>query len=396
MDLLIKNANIVDYSHSFYGDIYIKNGKIQEVGREISKDCKVIDAKGLTLMPSFIDMHAHFREPGFTYKEDIESGSKAAVRGGYTAVNLMANTRPICSTKEILNLVENRAKEVNLIDINQCISVTKNFDGVTLDHLDDFKKEEIVAISDDGKGVSDAKVMMKAMNKAKENNWVVISHAESKEFSDIDMRLAENMMTWRDITLAKVTGCKLHMAHVSTKEAMKYIIEGKCDGVNVTCEVTPHHIVLNNKISNYRVNPPIREEEDVNFLIKAIAHGDVDVIGTDHAPHTKEDKEKGAPGLVGIETAFPICFTKLVKENIITLNKLSKMMSQKPAELLGFNKGKICPGYDGDVVLLDLEKEVIIDSSKFESKGKNTPFDGYKVYGEVVLTVKEGEIVYER
>ena len=222
-----------------------------------------------------------------------------------------------------------------------------------------------------------------------------MSHAESPEFSKIDMRLAENMMTWRDITLAKFVDCRLHMSHVSTKEAMKYIIEGKNDGVKVTCEITPHHLALNNKISNYRVNPPIREEEDVNFLIKAIKMNYVDCIGTDHAPHSKEDKEKGAPGMIGIEQAFSICYTKLVKENHISLNKLSQLMSGNAAKLLNLNKGKLQPGFLGDLVLIDLNKKRIFKEEDIVSRSKNTPFNGMEFYGDVVLTIKNGKIVYK-
>lgn len=398
MNILIKNANVVDSSQNFIGDVYIENGKIKELGTSINKnDVEVVDAKGLTLMPAFVDTHAHFRDPGLTYKEDLETGSRAALRGGYTGVCLMGNTSPTCSTKEVLDYVKNKEESLKLIDIHQCVTITKNFDGKTLTHLEEFKNDKRVkAISDDGVGVSDSRVMMEAMKIAKENDWVIMSHAESHEFSDIDMRLAENMMTWRDITLAKVTGAKLHMAHVSTKEAMKYIIDGKCSGVNVTCEVTPHHIALTNDKNNYRVNPPIREKSDVDFLLKAISHGDVECIGTDHAPHTKEDKEKGSPGMVGLETAFPICYTKLVKEGVITINKLSEMMSRNPAKILKMNKGNISIGLDGDVVLLDLNKEITINSDEFYSKGKNTPFEGMKYYGEVVMTIKGGQVLYNK
>lgn len=398
MNILIKNANVVDSSQNFIGDVYIENGKIKELGTSINKnDVDIIDAKGLTLMPAFVDTHAHFRDPGLTYKEDLETGSRAALRGGYTGVCLMGNTSPTCSTKEVLDYVKNKEENLKLIDIHQCVTITKNFDGKTLSHLEDFKNDKRVkAISDDGVGVSDSRVMMDAMKIAKENDWVIMSHAESHEFSDIDMRLAENMMTWRDITLAKVTGAKLHMAHVSTKEAMKYIIDGKCSGVNVTCEVTPHHIALTNDKNNYRVNPPIREKSDVDFLLRAISHGDVECIGTDHAPHTKEDKEKGSPGMVGLETAFPICYTKLVKEGVITINKLSEMMSRNPSKILNMNKGNISIGLDGDVVLLDLNKEITINSDEFYSKGKNTPFEGMKYYGEVVMTIKGGQVLYKK
>ncbi|AXH52395.1 dihydroorotase [Clostridium perfringens] len=396
MNLLIKNVNLIDESNNFFGDIYIEKGVIKELGTELNKECETLDGKGLVLMPAFIDTHAHFRDPGFEYKEDIESGSKAAVRGGYTTVTLMPNTKPVCSSKEILDYVINKGKEVGLVDLYQTVSITKNLSGEEINHLREFEgNPNVKAITDDGKGVSDSKIMMEAMKIAKENNWIVMSHAESPEFSRVDMRLAENMMTWRDITLAKFVDCRLHMSHVSTKEAMKYIIEGKNDGVKVTCEITPHHLALNNKISNYRVNPPIREEEDVNFLIKAIKMNYVDCIGTDHAPHSKEDKEKGAPGMIGIEQAFSICYTKLVKENHISLNKLSQLMSGNAAKLLNINKGKLQPGFLGDLVLIDLNKKRIFKEEDIVSRSKNTPFNGMEFYGDVVVTIKSGKIVYK-
>lgn len=395
MNLLIKNVNLIDESNNFFGDIYIEKGVIKELGTELNKECETLDGKGLVLMPAFIDTHAHFRDPGFEYKEDIESGSKAAVRGGYTTVTLMPNTKPVCSSKEILDYVVNKGKEVGLVDLYQTVSITKNLSGEEINHLREFEgNPNVKAITDDGKGVSDSKIMMEAMKIAKENNWIVMSHAESPEFSRVDMRLAENMMTWRDITLAKFVDCRLHMSHVSTKEAMKYIIEGKNDGVKVTCEITPHHLALNNKISNYKVNPPIREEEDVNFLIKAIKMNYVDCIGTDHAPHSKEDKEKGAPGMIGIEQAFSICYTKLVKENHISLNKLSQLMSGNAAKLLNINKGKLQPGFLGDLVLIDLSKKRIFKEEDIVSRSKNTPFNGMEFYGDVVVTIKNGKIVY--
>ena len=314
MNLLIKNSNIIDAYESFNGDILIIDGIISEIGKEINRDgIEVIDAKGLTLMPSFIDTHAHFRDPGLTHKEDMESGSKAAAKGGYTGVCLMGNTNPICSSKEVVEYVRNRAKEVGLIDVHQCVSITENFGGKSIDHLNAFDDDkELVAITDDGVGVMDSSIMMKAMEKAKENNWIVMSHAEDKTFSKIDMRIAEDLMTIRDLYLAKVTGARLHMAHVSTVEAIDAIRRTKSEGANVTCEVTPHHIGLTTEISNYRVNPPIREQEDVNAIVAGIKDGTVDCIGTDHAPHTEEDKQKGAPGMVGLETAFSICYTELL------------------------------------------------------------------------------------
>jgi dihydroorotase len=398
MNLLIKNAKVVDCSEDFLGDVYIENGLIREIALEINREnVEIIDANGLTLMPSFIDTHTHFRDPGLTWKEDIETGSKAALRGGYTGVCLMANTNPIVSTKEVLEYVRNKGKEVGLIDIHQCLSVTKDFDGKTLEHLDELKDDKkIKAISDDGKGVKDSRTMLEALKKAKEYGWVIMSHAESPEFSDLDMRLAEDMMTFRDVELAKYTGGRLHMAHVSTKESMKHIIDAKLKGANVTCEVTPHHIFLTKDVNDYRVNPPIREREDVEFLHYAIKNGFVDTIGTDHAPHTADEKLKGSPGMVGLETSFGICYTALVKGNVITLNKLSEIMSKNPASILGMNKGSISVGKDGDLILVNLDKKYKVDSSEFASKGKNTPFEGMEFYGQVEMTIKDGKVLYKK
>lgn len=394
MEVLIRNVRIVDWSQDFYGEVYINKGKIYEIGKRISKNCKVVDGNGKVLMPAFVDLHAHFREPGFTHKEDILSGSKAAVKGGYTTVNLMANTNPVSSDMNVVNYVKERSKEIGLVDVHQVVSITKDLGGKDLTHLDKITSS-IKFISDDGKGVSDNKVMMEAMLKAKSKGITIISHAENPEMSDIDMRVAENMMTWRDIHLSKFIGCKLHMAHVSTKEAMGYVIEAKDEGFKVTCEVTPHHLSLVGE-DKYRVNPPIREEEDVNFLVKAIKDGYVDAIATDHAPHTLEDKLNGAPGISGIETSFSICYTELVKNGSISLNKLSELMSKRPAEIMALNKGQIAIGYNGDLVLVDLDKEYVISSEEFLSKGKNTPFNGKKVCGEILMTIKGGKAVYEK
>lgn len=398
MDLLIKNAHIVDSSQNFLGDILIINGFIKEIGTNIKQDgIEMLNARGLTVMPSFIDTHAHFREPGLTWKEDIETGSKAAIKGGYTGVCLMANTKPICSDKETLEFVRNRASEVGLIDVHQCLSVTKNFDGKTLDHLDELKNDEkIAAISDDGVGVKNSETMYKALEKTKENSWVIMSHAEDPDFTKMDMRLAEDFMTWRDVELCKITGGRLHMCHVSTKKSMEYITEAKISGANLTCEVTPHHLALTRDVNDYRVNPPIREKEDVDFLIKSIKNGIVDTIGTDHAPHTQEEKKNGSPGMVGLETAFPICYTVLVRNNNVSINRLSEIMSKNPAKILKMNKGIISIGIDGDLVLVDLDKKIKVDSSTFATKGRNTPFEGMEFYGEVQMTIKGGKILYKK
>ncbi len=392
MDVLIKNARIVDWSQDFIGDVYIKDGIISEIGREIHKDCNIITGEGLTLLPSFIDLHVHFRDPGLTYKEDLESGSLAAVKGGYTMVNLMANTKPVCSTMDTVNYVLQKSREIGLVDVHQTVSITRDFQGTDTSHLDELGPE-VKIISEDGFDVMDSAVMLEAMEKARKKGITVMCHSENHELSKIDMRLAENTMTWRNIALAEHASCATHIAHVSTREAMEYVAAAKQRGSSITCEVAPHHIALTSEIK-YRVNPPIREKEDVDYLIKCIKDGYVDAIATDHAPHTEEDKANGAPGMTGLETAFQVCYTTLVKGGHINLSKLSELMSRNPGEILGVKKGQIKIGYQGDLTLVDLEKEMAIDNSKFLSKGKNTPFNGTKVYGEIVKTIKSGKIVY--
>lgn len=393
MELLVKNVRIIDWQQDKRADIYINNGVIQNIGQDLQYDCNTIDGEGRIILPSFIDLHCHFRDPGFTYKEDLESGCRAAVKGGYTAVNLMANTNPVCSSMETVNYVLEKSKELGLIDVHQAVSITKNFDGCDISHLRKLSNN-VRCISDDGKGVQSSKAMYDAMLLAKELKLTVMCHEEVQEFINVDTRLSENLMTIRDITIADTVKGRLHLCHVSTKEAMEAIINAKKKGDNITCEVAPHHIALTGE-KTYRVNPPIREREDVEFLIDAIKEGYVDGIGTDHAPHSEEDKKKGSPGISGIETAFSVCYSKLVREGHISLNKLSEIMSKGPAEILGFNKGQIALGYDGDFTLVDIEKKYKVDASSFRSKGKNTPFDGMELYGVVLKTIKGGKIVYD-
>lgn len=391
MDILIKGSRIIDGDKDFIGDLYIKNGLIADYGKDLDYDGKIIQGKDLVLMPAFVDLHVHFREPGYTYKEDLSTGGKSALRGGYTLVNLMGNTDPICSSMETVEYVLNRGLELDLVDIHQCVSITKDFDGETLDHLD-LLDNRVKFITDDGMGINSNIVMYNVMMKAKEKDLTIITHAEDKDLTPIDYRISENIITLRDIYLSKVTGAKLHLAHVSTKEAINEVRRGKSEGVNVTCEITPHHIALWD--NDYKVNPPIRGKEDVDSIIQGIIDGTVDTIATDHAPHSMEDKAKGSPGMVGLETAFSISYTKLVKSNKVDLKKLSQLLSANGAKIMGYNKGKIEKGYDGDVVLVDLDKKVTINPEEFHSKGRNTPFEGMDFYGKVMMTIKSGQVKY--
>ena len=400
-DLIVKNVRIVDARTDIFGQVTVKDGLFNEVkscpqDREPTDICEssVIDGSGNILMPAFTDLHAHFRDPGFTNKEDIYSGSMAAVKGGYTTVVLMANTNPVCSSMDTVNYVINRAKEVGLTDVFQVASITDGMKGESVSHLKSLD-DSVRFISDDGKGVMNNLLMEEALNMSKYKNFIVISHAEDHSFSASDMRMAENSMTKRDIEACLKTGGRLHLAHVSTKEAMEMIIIAKKNGANITCEVTPHHIYATDDIV-YRVNPPLRKHDDILSLINAINNGYVDVISTDHAPHTAADKAGGAPGISGIETAFQLCLTKLVIESgAISLNKLSELMSYNPSKITGMNKGLIEQGYEADFVIVDANKRTKIDAAGFASKGKNTPFDGDTVFGRILMTVKKGNVVFK-
>ncbi|MFO7887618.1 MAG: dihydroorotase [Eubacteriales bacterium] len=393
MNILIKNAKLVDYKSNKFGDILIENGIISRIEKNIEiENITTIDGKGKTLMPSFIDTHTHFREPGYEYKEDIKTGSKAALKGGYTAALLMGNTKPTASSRKVIEYILNKGKELDLIDINQAGTISENLEGSSLNHLGDIK-DLVNVITDDGKGVLSSKVMYDALEYAKKNNLIVMSHAEDPSFTDTDMRLAENIMTFRDIELAKISGGRLHFAHVSTKEAAERIIKEKKKYKNITFEVTPHHIFSYDKV-DYRVNPPFRKKEDRDYLIECIKNGEVDCIGTDHAPHSKEDKINGSPGISGIEVAFQLLYTKLVKEEKMPLEKLSHIMSKNTADLLGIKIGRLELGYRGDLVLIDEAEEKTLDPDAFISKGKNNPFKGEKIFGRILCTIRKGKIMY--
>ena len=393
MERLIKNAFLVEESGAFFSDVLVRDGKIAAIGKNLSGVGEVIDAGGLTLLPAFVDLHCHFRDPGYTHKEDIESGCRAAAKGGYTAVNLMANTNPVCSDMKTVRYVQQKAQQIGLVEVHQCVSVTKNFDGRTIDHLKSLD-ETVRLISEDGKGVMSNLVMAQAMEIAREKGLTVLSHAEDMELSPIDYRLAENIATVQHIHLAQYLGARLHMCHVSTKEAMEEIIQAKKAGAPVTCEVAPHHLWFCD--SDYRVNPPIRAKEDREFLIRSIQNGYVDAIATDHAPHTQKDKENGAPGMVGLETALAVCLSALYHTRELGLSDLLKKLTINPACILRLpTKGRLSIGSDGDVVIFDPEEEWTIDPERFASKGRNTPFAGRKVKGRVKYTIVGGVVVYD-
>ena len=390
--MLIKNAKLSDGTQV---DVLIQDGKIAGLMQNMpAHGEEVIDAAGRTLMPGFIDLHCHWRTPGFEYKEDIATGSAAAAAGGYTFVNLMPNTRPVCSSAAQAHAVMDEAERLGICGANQTVSITENFDGQTLDHLKSLP-EDLRFITEDGKGVQNNEVMAKAFAICAQRDLVLMSHAEDMQISKWDYRLAENIETVRNLHLSEYYGTRLHMCHVSTREAIAAIGDAKRRGVPVTCEVTPHHLWFAD--TDYRVNPPIRQPEDVQALVEAIRTGVVDAIATDHAPHSAEDKANGAAGMIGLETAFGVCYTKLCRERGLDLYYLEALMSRFPAAILGLaDKGAVQVGMDADLTLVELDTPYVVDASAMQSRSHNTPFDGATLYGRVDLTIRGGRVTYQR
>lgn len=390
--MIFEKVHIVDDTVDALADVIVENGYIQQID--------ILDEKPAenapVLLPAFTDLHAHFRDPGLTYKEDVVSGSHAAVRGGYTAVNLMPNTLPVVSSLAQAREVEDRIHALNLIRANQVVSMTLNEQGQDCSHLHTIPAGAIPFVSDDGKGVNRNDVMEEIFNICKEKDLLVMAHEEDARYSPQDLRMAENAMTFRDLELCEKTGGAIHFCHVSTIEAITAIGEAKRKGLHVSCEVCPHHIYFNAEQANYyRVAPPFRNDEDIRALIAAMQNGIVDAISTDHAPHTPEDKANGANGISGIETAFSLSYTKLVKGGFLSLNKLIQLMATKPSQMMRLNKGSFKVGMLADFALVDLQNPYVIHASDFASRGKNTPFEGQEVYGRVLKTFKDGEVVYE-
>ena len=383
-------------------ELYVKDGKIAAVGQDLAalagENETVLDAGGLTVLPAFVDLHCHWRTPGFEYKEDIETGSRAAAAGGYTFVNLMPNTKPVCSSAAQAAMVEQKAAEVGLCDVNQTVSITEDFDGKTIDHLKTLPAS-VKFITEDGHGVQDNATMARAFAICTQRDITVMSHAEDMEISPWDYRLAEDIETVRNCWLSEYYQTRLHMCHVSTRGAIEAIQMAKLRGAPVTCEVTPHHLWFTNDTCDYRVNPPIRTADDVQALIDAIRSGVVDAIATDHAPHSAEEKTRpltDAPsGMVGLETALAVALTYLYHTGEMALSDILRRMTINPACILRLpTKGRLAIGSDGDVVIFDPDEAWTVDPNRFASKGRNTPFAGKTLRGKVKYTIVGGEIVY--
>lgn len=390
--MIIKNACILDYRGRKKGDLLIEDGYIRGLGSFGETGHEIIDAKGQVLMPSFVDLHVHMRDPGLTYKEDLETGARAALKGGYTIINAMANTRPVVDNRGIYEDIITRSNDLGLIDLHQVMTVSKKMEGKDLIDFDDLP-ESLTFLSDDGKGILSNHLMYQALKKAKEKNIGIMVHAEDPDISPYDYRAAEDLITIRDIYLSKATGAKVHFSHVSTYDSLEAIRLGKIEGLNISCETTPHHIALSDL--DYRVNPPIRTERDRLKLIESIQNGTVDAIATDHAPHSKEDKDKGAPGSIGLESSFPVVYTELVERGYINLERLSKLMSYNPGHILGLDHGIIEPGLKADIVLVNINETTMFTENYFASKSKNSMFIEKEFKGRVKMTIKEGKVLYE-
>ena len=352
---------------------------------------KMLDAKGKWVVPGFVDLHVHFREPGFEYKEDIKSGSRAAIKGGFTKVCCMPNTKPVTDCGEIVSYIKKKAWKIPGVDVFVVGAVTKGQEGKELADFEGMVKQGICAISEDGKTVMDADLMKEAMIKAKELGIPFFSHADDESFKGQPM--GEDVIVERDIALAKETGCKLHFCHVSTKGSVELIRKAKAERIDVTAEVAPHHFTLDeNSVkldSNKKMNPPLRSREDVVAIIEGLKDGTIDAIATDHAPHSKEEKkvefEKAPNGVIGLETSFAMSYTVLVKSRILTPMELIEKMSTKPAKILGIEPMSIETGKPSDIVIVDVEEQYEIRSEDFVSKSVNSAFIGMNVYGKVLL-----------
>ena len=418
--LLIKNGTAVFTDSVKKCDILVDGDKIAKISENIDMaGVKTIDASELHVFPGLIDMHVHLREPGYEYKEDIASGSAAAVHGGFTQICCMPNTNPVCDNAAVVGYIVARGKEVGLCKVRPIGAITVGEKGEQLAEIGKMKDAGAVAISDDGRPVSDARVMRLAMEYASDFGLICLSHCEDKSLVDGGVvnegynstlaglkgipRAAEEIMIAREIILAETLQKRAHICHVSTKGGVQLLREAKARGVAISAETCPHYFTLTDDIvlsydANTKVNPPVREKEDVEAIKEGLRDGTLDCIVTDHAPHHVDEKSVeynlAAFGISGIETSFALSYTNLVRGGVLTLEQLSERMSTAPARILNLEGGELKEGGVADIMLADLNEKYVIDSKKFFSKGKNTPFDGTEVYGRVKYTIVDGKIKY--
>ena len=425
--MLIANARILDPSCEppvdFIGDILIEGDRIIKVGSnlaqtKIAQGAQHIEASGLCAAPGFLDIHVHLRDPGFTHKEDIITGCKAAAAGGVTGVCCMPNTKPVTDSEEVLSYILDKAKDADA-RVYPIASITKGMLGQELNDIAALHACGAVAVSDDGRPVENGGMMLKALKEAYKAGVPVISHCEdltiidggiinegriSKELGVKGMdRASEDSITAREIVLAESSDTAIHIAHVSTKGSVQLIREAKARGVKVTCETAPHYMMMTDELllsynANFRMNPPLREQEDCEAIVEGVLDGTIDAIVTDHAPHAAEEKAnflKAPNGIVGLETSFAAACTVLVHQCGMSLLDLVKLMSTNPANLLRLPGGTLREGSLADIVLFDPDRSWTVDAEKLHSKSKNTPFDGLELTGRVVRTILGGKTVFE-
>lgn len=421
MLVYIENVKLLNTeSELTLSSITVEEGKITAIGGEKPENAEVIDGKGNFLSPGFVDVHTHLREPGFEHKETIETGTKAAARGGFTTICAMPNTKPVPDSVENMNLINGLIEKSAVIRVLPYGSLTKDISGEVRTNIAELKEHGAVAFSDDGVGIQLASTMYEQMKDAAAINAIVVAHCEDnsliyegvmhegKRNKELGLpgipSICESVQIARDVLLAEAAGARYHVCHVSTKESVRAVRDAKAAGIKVTAEVCPHHLLLEemdipSDDANWKMNPPLRAKDDQDSLHVALLDGTIDCIATDHAPHTAEEKccgMVGAPfGIVGFETAFPLLYTHFVKTGKWTLKQLVEWMATKPAEIFDLPYGKIEVGATADFTIIDLEKEQNINPADFKSKGRNTPFTGWKAQGWPVMTILEGKIVYQ-
>ncbi len=424
MTILIQNGHVVDPLTRMDGcyDVLIRDGRIEKVAEHIDEDAdRMLDAKDCYVLPGLIDLHVHFRDPGLEYKETLSTGGRAAVKGGVTTVCAMPNTKPVIDDGEKVASVHERAKGEALTHVIQLGAVTKGQKGDELADIRGMAKAGCHAVSEDGKSVMNTSLYRQGMKAAKECGIAVFAHCEDQTLVENGVMNAdenakrlglrgitnsvEDVITARDILLSKETGVKLHLCHCSTADSVKMVRLAKEEGLSVTAEVCPHHFILTSDDikednGNYKMNPPLRSKADVEALRQGLKDGVMDVIATDHAPHAREEKDKSmaeaAFGIVGLETSAALTFTSLVKTGVLSMMDMAEKMSANPAKILELSdRGSVSQGKAADIVIFDPTRTYKIDKNTFVSKGKNTPFDGFEVTGEVVCTLVDGKVVYD-
>lgn len=421
MRILIKGGHIVDVKMNLDEkmDILIEGGKIIEIAEDIEHTSgDIVYAEGKYVLPGLVDAHCHLREPGYEYKEDIESGTRSAAVGGFTSIACMPNTNPVIDNQSIVKYIINRSKQEEMVNVYPIGAISKRLEGKELSEIGELKFAGAVALSDDGKPLESASLMKKAMEYSSMFDITIISHCEEPTLAEEGVMnegyqstilglkgipsASEEIMVAREIILSEYTKVPVHIAHVSTELSVDLIRNAKKRGVQVTCETCPHYFALTDEACSdfntfAKVNPPLRTKKDVDAIIEGLKDGTIDIIATDHAPHHIDEKNVefnvAAFGISGFETAFPLAITYLVKPGHLTLKELVEKMSVNPSKLLGLTKGALEIGSSADITIIDMDEEFIVDVKKFKSKGKNSPFDGFKLNGSVYYTIVNGKIL---